>query len=410
MKYNRRDFSKSLIASALWLGGSSFMSVEKQQIYQTKFEGLSKLIIDPIIIKAVELLKTQGETFLIVTAVNGEKGITQCNPHLQHLVSLLKGLVLPHFIGKDARNLAALVENCYNLNANYKYTGMPLWNCIGTLEIACWDLIGKIVQKPVYQLLGPQIRTEYGVYITENTYDAEPDKVLNSILEKLSLTGAKGLKIKVGNRNGNTSKSINQARRLIPILRKKLGDTITINANANCAYSVKEALELGDFMEDYGVNVFEQPINFEDEAGIRNITNSLKTIKIASGEQVTSLYSFKRLAHTDVFDILQPDLYYNGGILCTLQVADIAKFYGKGVAPHTPNADPLIAPFWQIAAIAPNLYGLQETVFEPNIPAPTWYTPEIKIVDGNMQIPTTAGLGIVYDDTIFTNAEVIALN
>jgi L-alanine-DL-glutamate epimerase-like enolase superfamily enzyme len=410
MKYNRRDFSISLIASALLLGGSSFSPFQKRKQYQIIYERISKLIIDPIIIKTVELVKTQGEFFLIVTAQNGQKGITQCNPQLQHLVSLLKGLVLPHFIGKDARNLAGIIENCYNLNANYKYTGMPLWNCIGTIEIACWDLIGNTVQKPVYQLLGPQIRTEYGVYITENTYDAEPDVVLNSIIEKLSLTGAKGVKIKVGNREGNTSKSINQARRLIPVLRKKLGDNIKINANANCAYSVKEALELGDFMEDYGVDVFEQPINFEDEAGIRNITNSLKTLKVASGEQVTSLYSFKRLAHTDVFDILQPDLYYNGGILCTLQVADIAKFYGKGVAPHTPNADPLIAPFWQVAAIAPNLYGLQEIVFEPNKSAPTWYTPEIKIVDGNMQIPSTPGLGIVYDETIFTNAEVNQLN
>ena len=69
---------------------------------------------------------------------------------------------------------------------------------------------------------------------------------------------------------------------------------------------------------------------------------------------------------TDVYDLLQADVYYNGGILRGLQVAEIARKFGKTVAPHTPKADPLIAPFWHLAAVCPNIYGLQETVFDLN--------------------------------------------
>jgi L-alanine-DL-glutamate epimerase-like enolase superfamily enzyme len=410
MKHNRRDFSKSLIASALWLGASAFKLPEKSWLANWKPENLSKIFIEPIIIKKIDLIKTQGEQFLVVTAADGQFGITQCNKQLPHLIAILKNLVLPHFMGKDARNVANLVDNAYKLNENYKFNGMPLWNCIGTLEIACWDLLGKVVQKPVHKLLGQQIRTEYGVYISETNTDGEPDLVADRILQKLSDTGAKGIKINIGQRNANVNKCGSQAIRLIRYLKKRLSPSTEIYVDGNGIYSVRESIEFGKFLEDNGVDIFEEPCNFEDEDGLRNVALSLKTMKIASGEQVSSLYTFKRLAHTNVFDILQPDIYYNGGILCTLQVADIAKFYGKSIAPHTPKPNPLMAPFWNLAAIMPNMYGLQEFVYEQGAQQPSWYTPEIKVVNGNIQIPTTPGLGIVYDETIFTNAEVIPLN
>ena len=108
-----------------------------------------------------------------------------------------------------------------------------------------------------------------------------------------------------------------------------------------------------------------------------------------------------------MYDILQPDLYYNGGILRALQVSKIAKKYGAaGIAPHTPKADPLIGPFWQVAAIVPNLYGLQECVYNPGQKAPSWHS-EIKIADGIMTIPITNGLGILYDESIWRSVQKI---
>jgi hypothetical protein len=97
----------------------------------------------------------------------------------------------------------------------------------------------------------------------------------------------------------------------------------------------------------------------EDEEGMKTVTKALSKIVLAGGEQDSSLYRFRRLAQDKVYDLLQPNMYYNGGILRTLQVAEIAKKYDTvGIAPHTPKADPLIAPFWQVAALIPNLYGL----------------------------------------------------
>jgi len=58
---------------------------------------------------------------------------------MDHLVALLSNLIVPHFVGRDARNVVALTDDAYRKNSNYKLTGVALWNCIGTVELAVWD-------------------------------------------------------------------------------------------------------------------------------------------------------------------------------------------------------------------------------------------------------------------------------
>lgn len=369
---------------------------------------LKAILPEPVLIRSVEMLKTQDRLMLVVTAQDGSRGITQCNERMPNLISLLKGLVLPHFLAKDAREVTTLIDNAYRLNSNYKYAGMPLWNCIGSVEIAVWDLLGKLAKRPVYQLLGKPVRKEYGVYISDFYRGGEPmEGVIDRLAEKLAATGAKGIKIKIGGRMQNTAEDQARTRRYVPLLRKKLGDTLTIYADGNGSFTPAEGIACGKFLQQHGVDIFEEPCNFEDEDGMRTVNQALKKIVLAGGEQDSSLYRFRRLAQTNVYDLLQPDLYYNGGILRTLHVAEIARKYGKHIAPHTPKADPLIAPFWQVAALAVNLYGLQEFVYNPGQQSSAWYSPHIRVEGGKMQIPDTAGLGIKYDESIWKRAEKI---
>lgn len=145
-------------------------------ILSCQFIDLKSQIIEKVTIDSIVLYKSMGQVFLVVGA-NGKFGITQCNDRMPHLVSLLKGLVVYHFLGNDAKDLPKLVDNAYRLNSNYKYAGMPLWNCIGSVEIACWDLLGKIAQKPVYQLLGKQVRSDYSVYISDFNRDGDVEEM-----------------------------------------------------------------------------------------------------------------------------------------------------------------------------------------------------------------------------------------
>lgn len=370
-----------------------------------RYPDLHQAITHPVVIQAVELHRVQGRFLLTVTAKDGVRGITQCNDRMEHLTSLLKGLVIPHFKGHDARDVQRLVDNAYRLNSNYKYTGMPLWNCIGSVEIAVWDLLGKAAKKPAYALLGTAVRNSYDVYISDWSREGDPERIADQLLAKLDATGAKGVKIKVGGRMVNTAADTAQTRRFVPLLRKRLGDSISIYADANGSYTPAEGIDTGRMLEDHGVEIFEEPCNFEDEDGTRSVNEALTKLTLAGGEQDTSPYRFRKLAQRSAYDVLQPDVYYNGGILKTLQVSEIARQYGsKGIAPHTPKADPLIAPFWQVAALVPNLYGLQEFVFNIDEAPPRWHSP-VKAINGSVSIPSIAGLGIEYDESIWKSAE-----
>lgn len=411
---HRRQFLRSsLVISSLPAHSNAFgqagSSISELPIWN--LPALHKAIPDPVLIRSVELLKLQGDgpasqLMLVVTAQDGTRGITQCNDRMQNLASLLKGLVIEHFTGKDARDLPLLVDNAYRLNSNYKYAGMPLWNCIGSVEIALWDLLGRLARKPVYQLLGKPIRSQYDVYISDFDRGTDaPDVVVDRLAQKLAATGAKGVKIKVGGRMRNTPDDDRRTRAFVPLVRKKLGDGVTIYADANGSYTPEEGIKIGRMLEDNGVAIFEEPCTFEDEEGTRRVNKALTKLRLAGGEQDTSLYRFERLARTDVYDVLQADVYYNGGILRGLQVAEIARSHGKTVAPHTPKADPLIAPFWHVAAVCPNLYGLQEFVFDLRGKPDSWNTPAIRVQNGVMLIPNTPGLGIDYDEAIWKSAE-----
>lgn len=406
---NRADFLKTLSATAglLALSRPSLAALPNADTLPTwPLTNLRQTITAPVPIRSVQLLKTQNELFVVVTSENGEQGITQCNDRMKNLSSLLKGIVTEHFVGKDARDLPQLVDNAYRLNSNYKYAGMPLWNCIGSVEIALWDLLGRVAKKPVYELLGKPVRTQYEVYISDFDRGTDaPEVVVERMARKLAATGSKGVKIKVGGRMVNTPADDKRTRAFVPLVRKMLGDKAVIYADANGSYTPKEGIEMGRMLEDYGVAIFEEPCNFEDEEGLRDVNKALTKLVLAGGEQDTSVYRFERLARTGVYDVLQADVYYNGGILRGLQVAEIARKVGKSVAPHTPKADPLIAPFWHLAAVCPNLHGLQEFVYDLNGNQPSWYTPRIQVQNGLMQIPNTPGLGVQYDEGIWKNAE-----
>src|SRR5688572_30692488 len=131
MKPARRKFLSRTLASLPLLAGNvdlysganssaSGATLQDKEIPSWDFPDPSVAIARPVTIRAVELLKTQGQLMLVVTSDNGIKGITQCNDRMQHLTSLLKGLVIPHFTGKDARRVQLLTDNAYRLNSNYK--------------------------------------------------------------------------------------------------------------------------------------------------------------------------------------------------------------------------------------------------------------------------------------------------
>jgi L-alanine-DL-glutamate epimerase-like enolase superfamily enzyme len=384
-------------------------------IRQTVVTGASALLLpslnwaqhERIIIKSVELLKWKNEHFVVVTSETGHRGITLTNTRIDYLYGIFNGLVAPFFIGKDARIVGQLIDGVYKDERNYKFSGMPFWNCVGHVEVAIWDLLGKVENKPVHQLLGKQLRTEVPMYLSSLTRENKAEEEVEKIKEKLAISGCTAVKIKVGGRMGTDAKAEERSYKIVELLRKH-SSTLTIYADANSSFDVKQGIAMGKFLEEHNVDIFEEPCPWEDFESNKKVADALKKIKVAGGEQDTSYYRFEWYCQNNGLDILQPDTFYNGGILRGLKVDALAKQYGKLFAPHSPKSDPLEAPFLHLAAVAQTLYGFQEfPLTAVGKQKPGWFSPHFIIKDGKLPISNEPGLGIEYDETIWRECEAI---
>jgi D-galactarolactone cycloisomerase len=362
---------------------------------------------NPIIIQSIDLLKWKDNHFVVVTSADGLKGITLTNTRIDYLYGIFNGLVKPFFLNKDARQVEALVDGVYRDERNYKFSGMPFWNCVGHIEVAIWDLLGKTDNKPVHQLLGKQLRTEVPMYLSSLTRDNKAEEEVEKIKEKLAMSGCQAVKIKVGGRMGTDAKAEERSYKIVELLRK-YSDNLTIYADANSSFDVKQGIAMGKFLEQHRVDIYEEPCPWEDFDSNKKVADALKKIKVAGGEQDTSFHHFEWYCQQDGLDILQPDTFYNGGILRGLAVGKLAEKHKKGFAPHSPKSDPLEAPFLHLAAVSPALYGFQEfPVTAVGKKSPDWFSPHFNIKNGNLSISNEPGLGIQYDEQIWEEAKPI---
>lgn len=408
MDFERRKFIKTSLKGAAIgfalpsiLTNTAFSAPFAQG--QLKMLDLHKAIPNPVIIKSIDFVKAHEELFLITTSEDGTRGITMANFRMPNLLSLLHGLVIPNFIGKDARDIETLVDEVFVKNSNYKYGGMSFWNCVGHVEISIFDLLGKVANKPVNQLLGKVLRNEVPVYLSSLTRETTPEEEVENLARRLEITGVKAVKFKVGGRMSNPPEMHKRSVELIPLIRKTLGDEITLYADANGSYTVKEGIEIGKMLQDQDVKIFEEPCFFEQYESNKKVADALK-MKVAGGEQDTSFPRFEWIIENKGLDILQPDLYYNGGFIRCLRVARLAAQNGLEVAPHSPKTDPLAAAMLHYTSVIPNLVGFQEVAGYKD-PGSDFYTPPFDYFGGSLKVPEGPGLGVEYDEAIWKDVE-----
>lgn len=200
---------------------------------------------------------------------------------------------------------------------------------ISGLDIALWDIKGKILNTPVRTLLGGS-SSSVPCYATGMYYrnDKPEGEMLEELLDEAAEyvdRGYKFLKVKVG-------KNMEFDRRLIKAFRDRFPDII-LAADSNHAYNFKEAIAIGKELEKYDYAWFEEPVspeNYDDMAKLR----SLLTIPISAGECEQTRFGFMQLAKGQCLDIFQPDLAYCGGITEFQKIAGLASAFHVDVVPH----------------------------------------------------------------------------
>ena len=124
-----------------------------------------------------------------------------------------------------------------------------------------------------------------------------------------------------------------RSEKLIPLVRKTFGDEMIISADSNGSYTVAEAIPIGKLMQEYKYAFYEEPVPFDWYEETKAVADALE-IPIAGGEQEPSTHNFRWLVANGGLSIVQPDMFYFGGMIRCTQIARMAHAFGKQCIPH----------------------------------------------------------------------------
>ncbi len=355
------------------------------------------LFKEPIYIERLELLELNGNYICRVLDQNGAVGLSVSNNmQMAALYPIFIHRLQPFFIGKDARDLEKLLEEVYVYRSNYKLQSLALWVPLATIEFAILDLLGHIAGVPMGQLIGETHHPKIAVYQANNHRGKSAEESLEALVKNAEESGAKAIKFKVGGRMTTPERPEKRSERLIPMVRKTFGDQMTIYADSNGSYDTHEAIRIGKIMEENGLDFYEEPVPFDWYEETLKVNQGLK-IPIAGGEQEPSMHNFRWLIANNALDIVQPDIFYFGGMIRSMKVARMAEAVGKNCVPHISGSGLGYLYMMHFVSALPNAGPYHEFKgFSKNIPF-HGNTSDFAIVDGTIKVPTGPGLGIRLD-------------
>jgi len=357
-----------------------------------------ELFPDPVIIETLELLFFEGNFLCKVRSVEGAEGISVGNNmQLKSVWPVFVERLQPFFPGKDARNLEQLFEELYVYKSNYKLQNLALWVPWATIEFAILDMLGRIAGKSIGELIGEIHNSRIAVYQANNYRGKTAEESIELIKEHVARSQAKAVKFKVGGRmSKNADYPPGRTEKLIPLVREAFGDEMTIYADSNGSYDAKEAIRIGKIIEEYKFDFYEEPVPFDWYHETKEVTDALN-IPVAGGEQEPSMRNFRWLIGNRAFNIVQPDMFYFGGMIRSMKVARMAEAYGMPCVPHISGSGLGYLYMMHFVSAVPNAGPFHEFKgFNKNFPLECT-TSDLKSNDGVVTVPTGPGLGVEID-------------
>ncbi len=298
------------------------------------------------------------------------------------------------YIGKDPRQVNPIAQQIITTMADVGHIHRLV---MGAIEVACWDILGKTLGVPVWQLLGGQHRNSILAY-ANGWYRAErtPENFVQVAKHAVSM-GFKALKL---DPFGTTKffsghADLELSYTIVKALRRELGPDLKILIDVHCRFAPRESIRIASKMADLDIFWWEEPTSGE-RVELANEVALQCPIPVATGEQFDKVGDFETLARGQHVSIYQPEPMSLGGITNTIAVANIAQANGAWIAPHQSGGPVATAVCLQLAAIIPN-FLIQEHFDAFNEPwtrdLVTWM-PQVDRNTGHLPIPENPGLGL----------------
>jgi L-alanine-DL-glutamate epimerase-like enolase superfamily enzyme len=364
--------------------------------------------VDPPYASAAGVQARRGALLVEVETDDGIVGIGESGPGGGVTRAMIEQHLKPMLVGQDPLLIEGLWQKMFARTRQFGRRGVVM-HAISGIDMALWDIAGKVAKMPVYRLLGA-CRDRVEAYASGGFYqEGKSAADLAAEAEGYRARGFKGMKMKVG-RNPTTGTHLREllgnaefcevdpsediAR--VAAVRQALGPRAKLMVDANCAWSPAMAIAMGRAMEPYNLFWIEEPVATDDIDGSAAVADALATA-IAGYETEVGLYGFRELIDRNAVDIVQLDLAWAGGFSEGRRIAAYAHARHKMVAPHAFAGAVLLMASLHFAASIPNGLDLEwdqnpNAIREELLKEPLRLEP-----DGTVRLPERPGLGIELD-------------
>ena len=363
---------------------------------------------DPPYGSAGGMQASRGGLLVEVETDDGITGIGEAGVGGGSTRHVIEQQLRPMLLGEDPLLIEGLWQKMFARTRQFGRRGIVM-NAISGIDIALWDIAGKVAKLPVYRLLGA-CRDRVEAYASGGFYqEGKSIDDLAGEAEGYRARGFHGMKMKIG-RNPSTQTHLRHlaanaqtcevepeediAR--VAAVRRALGPQAKLMVDVNCAWSPAFAIEMGRALEPYKLYWIEEPVATDDIDGSARVADALAT-PIAGYETEIGLYGFRELITRGAVDIVQPDIAWTGGFSEGRRIAALAQAHHLMVAPHAFGGAVLLAASLHFAASIPNALVLEFDQNPNGLRDELLKEPIRTDGDGMIRLPERPGLGIELD-------------
>ena len=318
---------------------------------------------------------------------------------------IVEDVIRPMALGSDPLDRDAIWHRVYNLLRDNGQKGMPL-QALSGVDIALWDISGKVAGLPLHKLIGGAHRKNVPVYSHGMMLRPEPASELAARFRDEAAAirdaGFVAAKMKVG-------LGPKDDIRLAEAVREGVGPDFRFMADANHCYTTSDAFHVGHALEELGAYWFEEPVAPEDMDGYRELRAGLK-INIAGGEAEFNRWGWRAILENRGLDIAQPEVCALGGVSEYLRVLALCHAHHTPVVNHVWGSAIAVAVNLQLLAAMPTIPGglnpwepmlefdTTENVFRDGLlTEPLDVQGQVRRNGGRVAIPSGPGLGVLPD-------------
>jgi galactonate dehydratase len=340
-------------------------------------------------------------TFVVVSTDEGIDGVGEVRMinNTEALLGYLAEAATNHVVGADPFATEALVQRMWR--GDYGRPGQIEMSGIAAVEIACWDIIGKALDQPVYRLLGGPVRGRIKAYANGwYTVERTPEQ-FHEAAQRVVEKGYLGLKL---DPFGAGSYELSHAElvaavALVEAVRDAIGHDADLFIEMHGRFTPSTAVRVAQALTPYDPAWIEEPVPPENVRALKKVAEQVR-LPIATGERIHLRHEFRELFELQAADVVQPDPTMCGGISETRKLAAWAEAYYVLVAPHNVGGPVSTAASLHLGAAIPNFKVLEHfnDFTEAYVKAAAPGNPEV--VDGHFALPSGPGLGVVLNEDV----------